>query len=66
MLEEKRENNIVKIIIDLFISQDEKTVNVVLDGLTNILSTAEKLGESDKVSGYQFCELRMVILERGS
>jgi hypothetical protein len=32
-----------------FIFQDEKTVNVVLDGLTNILSTAEKLGESDKV-----------------
>jgi hypothetical protein len=50
----------------LFICQDEKTVNVVLDGLTNILSTAEKLGESDKVSSYQYCEFRMVILDRDS
>jgi hypothetical protein len=49
-----------------FISQDEKTVNVVLDGLTNILSTAEKLGESDKVSGYQYCEFGVFILDRGS
>ena len=35
--------------IFFLVSQDEKTVNVVLDGLTNILATAEKLGESDKV-----------------
>ena len=66
MLEEKRVNNKVKFIIELFISQDEKTVNVVLDGLTNILSTAEKLGESDKVSGYQYCEFGVFILDRGS
>jgi hypothetical protein len=66
MLEETKENKKVKLISDLFICQDEKTVNVVLDGLTNILSTAEKLGESDKVSGYQYCEFGVFILDRGS
>jgi hypothetical protein len=41
-------------------------VNVVLDGLTNILSTAEKLGESDKVSSYQICGFGMFIPDLGS
>ena len=35
---------------DLLAAKDEKTVCVVLDGVTNILSTAEKLGEVDKVA----------------
>merc|ERR1712098_820145 len=35
---------------DLLVAKDDKTVNVVLDGLANILTTAEKLGETDKVA----------------
>jgi len=35
---------------DLLAAKDDKTVNVVLDGILNILSTAEKLGETDKVA----------------
>ena len=31
-------------------AKDDKVVNVVLDGVANILSTAEKLGETDKVA----------------
>ena len=36
-------------LLQLVYVQDDKTVNVVLDGITNILSTAAKLGETDKV-----------------
>lgn len=35
---------------DLLAAKDDKVVNVVLDGVQNILSTAEKLGETDKVA----------------
>ena len=35
---------------DLLAAKDDKVVSVVLDGLTNILHTAEKLGETDKVA----------------
>lgn len=35
---------------DLLAAKDDKTVNVVLDGIVNILSTADKLGETDKVA----------------
>ena len=35
---------------DLLAAKDDKTVGVVLDGVTNILATAEKLGETDKVA----------------
>jgi len=35
---------------DLLAAKDDKTVNVVLDGITNILATAERLGETDKVA----------------
>jgi len=41
---------VLKPFCDLLAAKDEKTVNVVLDGLINILSTAEKLGETDKVA----------------
>jgi importin subunit alpha-2 len=41
---------VLKPFCDLLAAKDEKTVCVVLDGVTNILSTAEKLGEVDKVA----------------
>jgi importin subunit alpha-2 len=41
---------VLKPFCDLLVAKDDKTVNVVLDGITNILSTADKLGESDKVA----------------
>jgi len=41
---------VLKPFCDLLAAKDDKTVNVVLDGLTNILTTADKLGEVDKVA----------------
>ena len=41
---------VLKPFCDLLAAKDDKTVCVVLDGLTNILATAEKLGEVDKVA----------------
>jgi len=41
---------VLKPFSDLLAAKDDKTVNVVLDGLTNILTTADKLGEVDKVA----------------
>jgi len=41
---------VLKPFCDLLVAKDDKTVNVVLDGLANILTTAEKLGETDKVA----------------
>merc|ERR1712126_268643 len=41
---------VLKPFTDLLAAKDDKTVNVVLDGVTNILSTAEKLGETEKVA----------------
>ena len=35
---------------DLLAAKDDKTVGVVLDGINNILTTAEKLNETDKVA----------------
>ena len=37
---------------DLLAAKDDKTVGVVLDGVSNILATAEKLGETDKVGRF--------------
>jgi len=41
---------VLKPFTDLLAAKDDKTVNVVLDGVKNILNTAEKLGETDKVA----------------
>ena len=41
---------VLKPFCDLLAAKDDKTVSVVLDGVSNILSTAEKLGEADKVA----------------
>ena len=41
---------VLKPFCDLLAAKDDKTVGVVLDGVTNILATAEKLGETDKVA----------------
>jgi len=41
---------VLKPFTDLLAAKDDKTVNVVLDGIKNILTTAEKLGETDKVA----------------
>merc|ERR1711971_360878 len=41
---------VLKPFCDLLAAKDDKTVGVVLDGVANILATAEKLGESDKVA----------------
>jgi len=35
---------------DLLVAKDDKTVTVVLDGICQILATADKLGETDKVA----------------
>ena len=40
---------VLKPFCDLLAAKDDKTVGVVLDGVSNILATAEKLGETDKV-----------------
>ena len=40
---------VLKPFCDLLAAKDDKTVSVVLDGVSNILSTAEKLSETDKV-----------------
>ena len=42
---------VLKPFCDLLAAKDDKTVSVVLDGVSNILSTAEKLSETDKVPG---------------
>jgi len=41
---------VLKPFCDLLAAKDDKVVCVVLDGVTNILTTAEKLGEVDKVA----------------
>jgi len=41
---------VLKPFCDLLAAKDDKTVSVVLDGVANILSTAEKLSETDKVA----------------
>merc|ERR1711973_628073 len=41
---------VLKPFCDLLAAKDDKTVGVVLDGIANILSTAEKLSEVDKVA----------------
>jgi importin subunit alpha-2 len=41
---------VLKPFCDLLAAKDDKTVGVVLDGVSNILATAEKLGETDKVA----------------
>jgi len=41
---------VLKPFTDLLVAKDDKTVNVVLDGIANIMTTAEKLGETDKVA----------------
>jgi len=41
---------VLKPFTDLLAAKDDKTVSVVLDGVKNILTTAEKLGETDKVA----------------
>jgi len=43
-------DGVLKPFIDLLAAKDDKTISVVLDGITNILTTAEKLGETDKVA----------------
>ena len=40
----------LKPLCDLLTARDEKAVQVVLDGLHNILAAAEKIGELDKIS----------------
>ena len=40
---------VLKPFCDLLAAKDDKTVGVVLDGVSNILATAEKLAEVDKV-----------------
>merc|ERR1712025_740667 len=41
---------VLKPFCDLLAAKDDKTVGVVLDGIANILATAEKLQETDKVA----------------
>lgn len=41
---------VLKPFCDLLAAKDDKTVGVVLDGISNILATAEKLNETDKVA----------------
>ena len=41
---------VLKPFCDLLAAKDDKTVGVVLDGVSNILATAEKLSEVDKVN----------------
>merc|ERR1712051_122293 len=41
---------VLKPYCDLLAAKDDKTVSVVLDGVSNILATAEKLSETDKVA----------------
>jgi len=41
---------VLKPFCDLLAAKDDKTVGVVLDGVSNILATAEKLAEVDKVA----------------
>jgi len=41
---------VLKPFCDLLAAKDDKTVGVVLDGVSNILATAEKLSEVDKVA----------------
>jgi importin subunit alpha-2 len=41
---------VLKPFCDLLAAKDDKTVGVVLDGISNILTTAEKLAETDKVA----------------
>merc|ERR1711936_902575 len=41
---------VLKPFCDLLAAKDDKTVGVVMDGLSNILATADKLGETDKVA----------------
>jgi len=41
---------VLKPFTDLLAAKDDKTVSVVLDGISNILGTAEKLGETEKVA----------------
>jgi len=43
-------DGVLKPFTDLLAAKDDKTLNVVLDGITNILATAAKLGETDKVA----------------
>ena len=44
------QHGVLKPFTDLLSVKDDKTVAVVLDGLSNILSLAEKFGEVEKVS----------------
>merc|ERR1712059_106239 len=44
---------VLKPFCDLLAAKDDKTVGVVLDGIANILTTAEKLAETDKVEQLQ-------------
>ena len=46
----KLSQGVLKPFCDLLAAKDDKVVNVVLDGVSNILATAEKLGETDKVA----------------
>jgi len=41
---------VLKPFCDLLAAKDDKTVSVVLDGVSNILATAQKLEETDKVA----------------
>merc|ERR1712060_643587 len=41
---------VLKPFYDLLAAKDDKTVGVALDGVSNILATAEKLAEVDKVA----------------
>jgi len=41
---------VLKPFCDLLAAKDDKTVSVVLDGISNILATAQKLEETDKVA----------------
>ena len=45
---------VLKPFCDLLAAKDDKTVGVVLDGVSNILATAEKLSEVDKVT-FKWC-----------
>ena len=46
---------VLKPFCDLLAAKDDKTVGVVLDGVSNILATAEKLAEVDKVKSTNGC-----------
>lgn len=43
-------HGVLKPFCDLLSARDEKTVSVVLDGISNILQAAEKFGEAEKVA----------------